>query len=231
MLGTVDPVTRHIHLSEIRGICVVNPLMPGHLYALPSITTRPVVSSILFEDLAGQRLSPLGLAGRVRVIAEAYDLPAMPGPYPWRAMPVSPAEITWKLTTIAGRVLHRQLAVDFRVSLPPRAAFGAVYAPGTLQNFAAVLGTFRWGRPGRYLYDLTPLGLDTARLRDGLYRFVVAASDTGGQHAARGSALRSPCGATRSRRVVPRAAYRRPAIAVAPSGRPRARFAAPSPRS
>ena len=131
------------------------------------------VREILFENAAGVRLSPSRLTGRVRVVADAYARPAMASPFPWASMPVSPVLIRWKLITMAGRVLDGQVAADFRYSLPPRRAFCEVYAPGTEQNFAAVVGTFRWGKPGRYLYDLTPNLLDTARLHDGRYRFVV----------------------------------------------------------
>jgi hypothetical protein len=65
-----------------------------------------------------------------------------------------------------------------------------VYAPGTTQNFAAVIGRFRWGQPGRYLYDLTPHLLDTAQLPDGSYRFVVTASDTRGNSGSKAVVIR-----------------------------------------
>jgi len=179
VLGIVDPVFHHVHLSEIRGICIVNPLMPGHLTPYRD-TTHPVVRQILFENAAGRYLSPLSLSGMVRVIANAYARPAMPNPFPWSSMPVSPVLIRWRLTTMSRRVLESQIAVDFRYSLPPRRDFCEVYAPGTEQNFAAVVGRFRWGKPGRYLYDLTPNFLNTTQLRDGRYRFTVIASNTAG---------------------------------------------------
>jgi hypothetical protein len=179
VLGTVDPVFHHVHLSEIRGQCVVNPLAPGHLTPYTD-DTRPVVRSILFENLAGHRLSPLALTGVVRVIANAFAHPAMPSPAPWSDMPVSPALIKWKLTTATGRVVRSRLAVDFRGGLPPNRDFCAVYAPGTLQNFAAVLGRFRWGKAGTYFYDLTPRPLETASLPNGRYRFTVTAATLSG---------------------------------------------------
>jgi hypothetical protein len=153
--------------------------MPGHLTPYRD-TTRPVVRSILFENLAGKPLAPLALSGPVRVIANAYARPAMPSPYPWGSMPVAPVLITWRLTTMAGRTLRSAVSVDFRTSLPPRRDFCEVYAPGTVQNFAAVAGRFRWRKPGVYLYDLTPNLLDTAQLRDGRYRFIVTAANTSG---------------------------------------------------
>ncbi len=179
VLGSVDPIAHHVHLSEIRGMCVVNPLMPGHLTPYRD-TTRPVVRSIMFENVAGTRISPLSLSGRVRVIADAFDPPALPSRFPWGSMPVSPDLVSWKLTTLRGRLLRGAIAADFRLSLPPRRDFCRVYAPGTVQNFAAIAGAFRWDKPGRYLYDLTPSLLNTARLPEGRFRFIVSASDTAG---------------------------------------------------
>ena len=184
VLGTVLPLVRHVHLSEIRGMCVVNPLMPGHLSPFHD-TQKPVVRSITFESLAGRRILPDALSGEVRVIADAYDRPAIPSPYPWSSMPVSPVLIRWRLATLTGRTLQSRVAVDFRVSLPPRDDFCEVYAPGTVQNFAAVLGKLHWGQPGRYLYDLTPVPLDTRLLRDGRYHFTVTALNTRGRSGSR----------------------------------------------
>jgi hypothetical protein len=185
VLGLVDPVLHHVHLSEIRGMCVVNPLMPGHLTPFHDDKT-PVVASITFENPAGRTLDPDALHGSVRVIAQAFDRPPIPSAPPWGSMPVSPALIRWRLLTPAGRVVMSATAVDFRTSLPPREDFCEVYAPGTEQNFAADDGSFRWGRPGRYLFDLTPDLLDTTILRDGRYRFVVAASNTAGHTGSKG---------------------------------------------
>lgn len=185
VLGTVDPVFKHVHLSEIRGECVVNPLMPGHLTPFHDSRT-PVVGSITFENLAGKRLSPLALSGKVRVIADAYDVPAIPSPYPWGSMPVSPVLIRWKLLTMRGHIVESQTAADFRYSLPPRRDFCDVYAPGTTQNFAAEDGTFHWRQAGIYLYDLTPRLLNTALLPVGHYRLIVSASNTVGRTGSKG---------------------------------------------
>ena len=179
VLGAVDPVYHHVHLTEIRGMCVVNPLMPGHL--TPYIDhTHPVVRAVVFETPGGRRLSPLALGGEVRVVADAFAPPALRSPFPWLSMPVSPVLMRWELTSLAGRTLMSGTAADFRVSLPPRHDFCRVYAPGTVQNFAAALGSFHWGKPGRYLYDLTPNLLDTALLPAGRYRFVVEAANSSG---------------------------------------------------
>jgi hypothetical protein len=45
------------------------------------------------------------------------------------------------------------------------------------------MGSHRyWYQPGLYLFKLTPGLFDTRRLRDGVYRFVVTAWDTAGNH-------------------------------------------------
>jgi hypothetical protein len=184
VIGTIVPRWGHIHLSEIRGGCVVNPLARGHLSGFRD-TAQPQVRSIFFEDSAGRPLSPQALAGEVRVIAWAQDQPALPGPGQWRRMPVAPALVTWQLRTLRGRILAHGVAADFRVSEPPSAEFCSVYAPGTVQNFAAVVGVYRWERPGRFLFDLTPRPLATSRLHPGRYLVTATAGNLGGHTASR----------------------------------------------
>jgi len=153
--------------------------MPGRLTPYRD-TTRPVVRSILFENVAGTPLSELYLSREVWVIADVYGRAAMPSRHPWGSMPVSPALIRWKLTRMAGRVLRSAAAVDFRTSLPQRQDFCGVYAPGAVQNFAAVPGMVRWCKPGIYPYDLTPNLPNAAQLHSGHYRFTVTATNSTG---------------------------------------------------
>ena len=184
VIGTVPRRWSHVHLTEIRGDCVVNPLARGHLTPFRD-TARPRVGAILFEDRSGRLLSGSALVGDVRVIAEAQDMPALPSPGPWRRMPVAPALLTWELATVPGRVLLRGIGADFRYSEPPPSDFCLVYAPGTLQNFAVVDGVYRWARPGRFLFDLTPRPLSTSRLHAGRYLVTVTARNLGGHTASR----------------------------------------------
>lgn len=179
VIGLVDPVYHHVHLSEIRGICVVNPLMPGHLTPFHDART-PTIKSIFFENVADERLSPLALTGEVRVIADAYDTPAIPSAPPWNSLPVSPVLIVWRLTTLGGKLLASSVAADYRYSIPPNRDFCEVYAPGTSQNFAAEIGRFEWAKPGVYLYDLTPKLFNTTTFPSGRYRFMVSAENTTG---------------------------------------------------
>ena len=178
LLGLTFEPWEHVHLSELRGRCVVNPLAPGHLtpYADP---THPRVLGISFTTPAGGRLAAGDLYGEVRAVARAQAPPADPAPGVWRRMPVSPALVTWQLTAADGRRVGGGIAADFLVTEPPPAAFCDVYAPGTLQNFAAESGHYNWGRPGRYLYQLGP-PLNTATLANGRYLYTVTAANARG---------------------------------------------------
>ena len=218
-LGTVRQGWNHVHLTEIRENCAVNPLMPGHLEPYRD-STRPVVRELLFQSPAQQPEAADDLSGRVRILADAYDTPPIPSPFPWNELPVSPAQVTWTLSTIGGRPLIDKPAADFRFGEPFRRQFCSVYAPGTEQNFAAVAGTFHWGKPGRYLFDLTPSLLDTSRLRPGSYRLTVVASDTRGNRGSRSTLIRIRPGTgqlvrasrdTRCAASAPRAVSSRPA--------------------
>jgi hypothetical protein len=202
ILGTVRARWDHVHLSELRGPCSVNPLMAGHLTPYVDQTT-PTVRAILFQTPLRTAISPRALTGKIRILADAYDTPALPSPYPWLSLPVAPVRITWSLATLGGRHLIRDTAVDFRYSEPFRFQFCSVYAPGTEQNFAAVLGTFHWGKPGRYLFDLTPNLLNTAFLPDGRYRVTVKAEDTAGNWGSRSTIVEIDQGPARPLQLAP----------------------------
>jgi hypothetical protein len=184
VLGLVRPRWNHIHLTELREDCAVNPLMPHHLEPYRD-TTKPTIRAIFFQSRSREPLEPGALAGKIRIIADAFDTPELSSPYPWGRLPVSPNHVSWRLTTFGGRLVAKNTAVDFRYGEPPRQAFCTVYAPGTEQNFAAVDGTFNYGKAGRYLFDLTPSLIDVSRLPPGRYRVEVTASDVDGNWATR----------------------------------------------
>jgi hypothetical protein len=179
VLGTTFERWEHLHLSELRGRCVVNPLAPGHLTPY-SDTTRPRVLAISFATPSGRPLAASDLHGEISAVARAQAPAAEPAPGAWRRMPVSPALVTWQITTADGRRVMRGVAADFLVTEPPPAAFCDVYAPGTLQNFAAESGHYNWGHPGRYLYQLGPGLLDTGALANGRYVLTVTAANARG---------------------------------------------------
>jgi hypothetical protein len=189
ILGNVARRWDHVHLTEVRGGCVVNPLAPGHLAPYRDLTV-PTVRGISFSRPTGARLSPRRLHGFVEAVAQAEDTPSLPGPGIWRRMPVAPALLRWSISTSTGRRVAGGTSVDFRLTEPPPQDFCRVYAPGTTQNFAADAGHYRWGHAGRYLYRLTPTAFDTATLANGRYRLAVTASDTAGNSGTRTVVIR-----------------------------------------
>jgi hypothetical protein len=179
ILGTIFDPWDHVHLTEIDGDCVVNPLAVGHLEPYADHTI-PRVLSISIRSATGRRLRAAHVSGYVRMVAAAQDEPALPASGVWRRMPVSPALVTWKLRSVDGRRVAQGIAADFLVSEPPTDQFCRVYAPGTIQNFAADDGSYHWGAAGRYRFELTPKPFDTARLANGRYLLTVTAADTTG---------------------------------------------------
>lgn len=192
VLGRVFRELDHVHLSEIDGTTVVNPLEPGHLTPYRK-RTRPVVRAIAIRSVDGSE-SASNVHGRIWLIADAYDLPALAPPLPWGERPVAPALVEWSLRTAVGApVVRLRVAADFRRHLPRATRFWRVYAQGSYQN-QPVVGLRLEREPGRYLFDLTPAGLNTNRLRNGRYRLRIIAADVCGN---RGSlsetiAIRNP---------------------------------------
>jgi hypothetical protein len=185
VLGYIQKPWRHVHLSEIdpiavnglpdSGYWVVDPLR--HLTPYHE-GTAPRLATVFARDLHGRRLPLLGLHGRVRLIADAYTLPAVPVPGVWHDMPVAPAVVRWRLLAQSGTVaIGWHTPVDFRRTIPPDRLFWRTYARGSYQNFPAIGERFYYGAAGRYLYILTPGGLDTRRLANGRYRIMVQAGD------------------------------------------------------
>jgi peptidase M23-like protein len=179
VLGYVEPPFGHVHISEIDGTRIVNPLQRGHLAPYRD-TTRPTIREIIVRDASGAAQSPLGLCGRVELDADVFDTPPVAVPGEFRGMPVAPAFVGWELTRLAGGVVSPWRAVaDFRKTLPSSTAFWSVYAKGTYQNAP------RFGReqydsmPGRYLFLLSG-NFDTTSLSNGVYVISVRAADIRG---------------------------------------------------
>jgi peptidase M23-like protein len=181
VLGHVMKGYEHVHFTEIDRGRIVNPLAPGHLSPYDDRTT-PRVSSISFrESDTGPDVLPELVHGRVVMIAQAYDLPALRVPGDWADLPVAPALITWHVEHAKdGRVVLRErTAFDVRLTLPDE-DFWQCYARGTRQNMANFDGQRAWRVPGAYLYKLTRVPFDTTRLANGIYALVVTATDTRG---------------------------------------------------
>jgi len=178
VVGVVRAGPGHVHLTEMRGACVVNPLAPGHLTPYRD-TSRPLVLAIQVRSREGSLLDShrLGRPFELDAIAEDYPSPAVPGL--WHGMPVTPALVRWRLTGPHGIVVvPEKTAADFRVTLPPNRDFWQVYAADTHENFPEEPVQESVER-GRYVFRLTP-PCDPLRLPRGTYTVTVTATDTAG---------------------------------------------------
>jgi hypothetical protein len=179
VLGTVKPVWNHVHLTEIDDFKTHNPLDSGHLEPYHDHTV-PSIDQLIFTTDTGLPLDSRHLHGTVLIAVDAEDVPPMPVPGHWLDFPVTPALVTWRLTSADGRTVHRAIAADFRHGEPPTRDFWSTYAPGTYQNYPDFTHHLYWHVPGRYLFDLTPTAVQTERLRNGSYRISVGVADTCG---------------------------------------------------
>jgi hypothetical protein len=191
VLGRVKNWAHELHFAELTSAgAAVNPLQPGHLTPYRD-TTVPTVGRLHLRDPRGNRLAPFALRGRITLIAEAYDLPAAVPPRGSEAFrlskfardrfPVTPAVVTWSLSTVGGRaVVAPQTVVDFRRAIPSDESFWRVYARGTYQNRSVIGARMHWLLPGRFLFALTRSPLDTRRLANGVYVATVTAVDVSG---------------------------------------------------
>ena len=184
VLGHIIRGCAHVHLTELDGGTLVNPLQSGHLTPYAD-TTVPSVGAIRFrKSVTGADLMPELLRGRVELLANVSDTPTMPIAGPWHGLPVTPALVTWTIVQAAtGKaVVPPHTAYDVRDHLPAASAFWTVYARGTHQNMSVFGKHFSYMQPGVYLLRLSPGGFDTASLRDGVYDLVVTATDIRGNH-------------------------------------------------
>jgi hypothetical protein len=176
VLGTAIPRRGHLHLTEIRGDCAVNPLAPGHLEPYRS-TTLPKVVALEAIGRSGVLLDPARIAGPFELVVQAQDLPPLLVPPPWQNLPVTPATVRWRLTGSNGRVLVPwTFAADFAVTIPPSRDYWRVYAAGTHQNFVGMART-QPQLPGMYAVRLTP---PDSHLAPGRYKVTVQVSTTDG---------------------------------------------------
>jgi hypothetical protein len=182
VLGYVQPPFGHVHITEIDGTHVVNPLQPGHLAPYRD-TTKPVVRDIVIRNQAGELATPLGLCGRVELDADAYDLPPVLVPGKFQGLPVAPALVQWTMAHLGGpAVVPWRTIADFRNTLPPNGSFWDVYARGTYQN-APRFGREQYSSmPGRFLF-LLARSYDTTSIPNGVYAVTVLAGDGHGHSA------------------------------------------------
>jgi len=181
VLGYIRRGVGHVHLTEIRGSLVWNPLAADGIAPYRD-TTDPVVRAVYIRRADTLKiLDPAAVCGRVQIVADAYDTHALAVPGPFAGYAVAPAVVTWSLS----RANHtRRLAaasgrVDFRTTLPRRNDFWSIYARGTYQN-SPRFGPRQYAMAGLFLYQLTRHGLETRDLPNGIYRVTVRASDIQG---------------------------------------------------
>jgi hypothetical protein len=179
VLGTVIHAANHVHLTEIRGRRVWNPLARGGIAPYVDRTT-PTIDEIFTRPTGS--LVPLSaetICGTVSLVVAAHDTPPLRVPGTFAGYPVSPASVTWSLTLVDGLVYVPTIAAaDFRTTLPVVRNFWNVYARGTYQN-APRFSNQQFSMPGNFLYNLSST-FDTRSYPNGLYEVQVHVSDMRG---------------------------------------------------
>jgi hypothetical protein len=179
VLGTVMHAYDHVHLSEIRGGRVWNPLARGGVapysdHTVPqvrAINVRPAGSLLPFDSAT--------VCGTVSLVAAADDAAPMAVPGVFAGFPLSPALITWSLARVGGITYVDEVpAVDFRTTIPTSRYFWSVYARGSYQN-APRFSNRQYFMPGRFLYNLASF-VDTRSYPNGLYEIAVRVTDMRG---------------------------------------------------
>jgi hypothetical protein len=173
VLGWVRVKFGHVHLSEIDGHFLHNPLDPGHLepFRDPGV---PTATGLFVDDGP----VPTALDGRVltandRLAVAASDPQPIPMIGPWANLPQAPALVEWRLFH-GTKHSSWTVAADFRTTGPAPKTFWNVYGPGTYQNSPVFEHQLYLGTAGRYLF-LVHLHPD--RLKHGLYHLSVRVAD------------------------------------------------------
>jgi murein DD-endopeptidase MepM/ murein hydrolase activator NlpD len=180
VLGHVIRAANHVHLTEIRGRRVWNPLAAGGIAPYRDHTV-PRVTSIAARPLTSLfSLDPQRLCGTVSLVAAAQDVPPLPVPGTFAGFPVSPALVSWSLTRVADGLVYVPMlpAADFRTTLPVVRNFWHVYARGSYQN-APRFSNQQFQMPGRFIYNLAAT-FDTRSYPNGTYEAHVRARDMRG---------------------------------------------------
>jgi len=184
VVGHILKGSKHVHLTELQDGRPVNPLAPGHIGPYAD-TTVPAVGGLSFRSRdTGPELLPEYIHGRVELVASASDTPAIPVPGQWNGLPVTPAKLTFRITTfpVGDVVVAETTAMDVTRRLPDTSDMWHTYARGTHMNMVQ-MGVHRyWYNPGAYLFKLTPASWDSHSVKDGVYKLTVTAWDTAGNH-------------------------------------------------
>lgn len=202
VLGFVQQRREHLHFVEVDRGKVVNPLKNGRLLPYAD-ATKPRVESLRLVGASGLELTaaeidrqaaahafrdggdPVVLRGRVRVGAEAYDLPTLPIDWPreWAEMNIVPLvptrlELTLRPARSSRIALRLRSPANFRDTVPTNEHFWRVYRRGTHQSWPVIGGQWYKRMPGAYLFRLPRL--DTTSVPNGRYALKLTAFDARG---------------------------------------------------
>jgi murein DD-endopeptidase MepM/ murein hydrolase activator NlpD len=179
VLGYVLRPYEHVHLTEIRGHTVWNPVARGGISPYRDGTTPQVESISARPEGSLVALDPARVCGTVSIVAAAQDTRPTLVPGPLGGFPVAPALVTWRLERIRGPVYVPDVPVaDFRRTLPLVRNFWDVYARGTFQN-SPRFSNRQFFMPGRYLYNLAS-SVYTPSYPNGVYEVTVRTTDMRG---------------------------------------------------
>jgi peptidase M23-like protein len=179
LIGYAMHAFNHVHLTEIRGYTVWNPLAPGGLGPYQDRTDPEVDGITLRQPGSLFPLDPATVCGRVSLVASAHDIPPLPVPGSFAGYPVSPARVTWSLVKTGGLLyVPDATVVDFRTTLPRISDFWNVYARGSFQN-APSFSSRQYFMAGRFIYNLER-AFDTRSYPNGQYTATVSVTDMSG---------------------------------------------------
>ena len=151
LLGYIGKGWEHLHFAESTHGSYLNPLRDGGIGPYRDSTVPSI-------DWIGVQHGNL--------VTVAHDSQSIPVPGAWRAEPVTPALLRWR---VAGGVWH--VAVDFRSTMLPASRFASVYTSATRQNHKGIAGRFSF-----YLVR----GAEAQRLLTGGAPIEVEATDIAG---------------------------------------------------
>lgn len=170
LLGYIGKTWGHVHFAEIRHGHFLNPLRPGALGPYADRTAPTLAAA------GADSGTPHVLAGRVDLVADAFDTPPVRVGGRWHDEPVTPALVRWRLVGVTAW----RTAADFRRELLAPASFDRVYSSVTSQNHI--------GDPGLFCFNLVRR-FDTTRLENGTYTLQVELRDTGNNRTIAGTTL------------------------------------------
>jgi hypothetical protein len=177
VLGWIQKPFDHVHLTEIDGYQVQNPLARGHLEPYAD-HTAPQAIALDFSANGSPSLTQGGLLKRKNELAiEATDAPAMPLAGPWSGLPQAPALVEWRLRPDGKAWSGWHVAADFRHTEPSNRQFWDDYTAGTYQNFPVFDHRLSWGVAGRYRFRVN---LDPSHLQPGAYKLQAKVADIRG---------------------------------------------------